>query len=72
MSPKDLARLGYIKFDTNTGMAENGYTLCLISQEEKAVIDAMRSAYKSSYPKNIDIKIHITEIGEPTVISLRR
>jgi hypothetical protein len=43
VNPKELAKLGYIKFDLNTGLAGNGKTVCLISDDEKQLIEGIRS-----------------------------
>jgi hypothetical protein len=42
LEPKELAKLGYIKFDLNTGLAGNGKTLCLISDDEKRLLEDIR------------------------------
>ena len=42
LNPKELARAGYVKFDLDTGLAGNGKTLCLVSDDEKYLLQELR------------------------------
>lgn len=42
ISPKDLAKNGYIKFDINTGLSSDGRRIALISDEEADILALMR------------------------------
>ena len=44
INPRELAKAGYIKFDLNTGLAGNGKTVCLISDDEKKLLERIREA----------------------------
>ena len=72
LEPTELARQGYIKFDTDTGLAANGKTLCLISGEEKKIIETLRSTYVDGYPEMFNVEIKISLLGNPIVFNFRR
>jgi hypothetical protein len=56
---KDLAKLGYIKFDLETGIAENGKSLCLVSDDEKFIINTLRTV---SLPESFELRISSSPI----------
>jgi hypothetical protein len=68
---KELARAGYIKFDIDTGLGANGRTVCLITDEEKALLTKLRRIYKGSYPKDLNIEIRVSEVSEPIVYNIK-
>lgn len=69
--PKELAKQGYIKFDIETGIAENGNTICLISDEEKFILQTIRKTFGGSLPENYNLEIKINEL-KPLVFNFRK
>ena len=63
VTPKELAKLGFVRFDTKTGISKNGKTLCLVSDEEKFILATIRKAFKGELPDCYNLEIRMSGIN---------
>ena len=66
-----LAKQGFIKFDVETGLAENGKTLCLISDEEKFILKTIRDAFGGNMPNKYLLELKVNKL-DPLVFTFRK
>lgn len=71
INPKKLAKLGYVHFDLETGLAENGKSICLVSDEEKFILKTIRDTFKGRYPKKFNIDLRISKL-DPIIFNFEK
>jgi hypothetical protein len=71
LSHKELAKLGYIRFDIESGIAENGKIICLVTEEEKFILKTIRDAFGGSLPDNYNLELRINELN-PLIFNFKK
>lgn len=71
LTPKELAKQGYIRFDINSGLAENGKVICLVTEEEKFILKTIRDAFGGPLPDYYNLELRIGELN-PLVFNFKK
>ena len=61
-SAVDKLKSGYIKVDLDTGIADNGKSICLISDEEKFILKTIKDALGGELPDSYNLELKLNGV----------